>query len=103
MASRADEYRRHAQQCLEMAGTFREREARATLSHMAEVWLRLLYVGSLPGRHAVLTNSARLGDQAISSQHEGFGYLRAAREKIELPVQATALDTSARPSTEPNR
>jgi len=87
-----------------MAGTFREREARATLSHMAEVWLRLLYVGSLPGRHAVLTNSARLGDQAISSQHEGFGYLRAAREKIELPVQATALDTSARPSsTELNR
>jgi len=24
-----------------MAGTFREREARATLCHMAEVWLRL--------------------------------------------------------------
>src|SRR5262245_24874677 len=24
-----------------MAGTFKEREARATLSHMAEVWLRL--------------------------------------------------------------
>ena len=41
MASRADKYRRRAQQCLEMAGTFREREARATLSHMAEVWLRL--------------------------------------------------------------
>jgi len=41
VASRADKYRRRAQQCLEMAGTFREREARATLSHMAEVWLRL--------------------------------------------------------------
>ena len=41
MASRADEYRRRAQQCLEMAGTFREREARASLSYMAEVWLRL--------------------------------------------------------------
>jgi len=24
-----------------MAGTFRHREARATLTHMAEVWLRL--------------------------------------------------------------
>jgi len=24
-----------------MAGTFKEREARATLSHMAKVWLRL--------------------------------------------------------------
>ena len=39
--SRADEYRRRAQQCLEMAGTFRDREARIALSHMAEVWLRL--------------------------------------------------------------
>src|SRR5215471_5773218 len=39
--SRADEYRRRAQQCLEMAGTFRDREARIVLSHMAEVWLRL--------------------------------------------------------------
>jgi hypothetical protein len=41
MASRGDEYRSRAQQCLEMAGTFRDREARAALSHMAEVWLRL--------------------------------------------------------------
>jgi hypothetical protein len=40
VASRADEYRHRAQQCLEMAGTFRDREARAALSHMAEVWLR---------------------------------------------------------------
>src|SRR5262249_10777111 len=41
MASRAGEYRRRAKKCLEMAGTFRDREARATLTHMAEVWLRL--------------------------------------------------------------
>ena len=41
VASRADEYRRRAQQCLEMAGTFRDRESRATLAHMAKVWLRL--------------------------------------------------------------
>jgi hypothetical protein len=41
VASRADEYRRQAQQCLKMAGTFRDREARATLTHMAQVWLRL--------------------------------------------------------------
>ena len=39
--SRTDEYRRRAQQCLEMAGTFSDRQARATLSHMAQVWLRL--------------------------------------------------------------
>ena len=38
---RADDYRHRAQQCLEMASTFREREARVALSHMADVWLRL--------------------------------------------------------------
>jgi hypothetical protein len=41
VASRADEYRRRAQQCLEMAGAFRDRESRLTLAHMAQVWLRL--------------------------------------------------------------
>ena len=30
-----------AEQCLEMAGTFRDRETRIVLSHMTEVWLRL--------------------------------------------------------------
>jgi hypothetical protein len=33
VASRADEYRRRAQQCLEMAGTFKEREARYPTLH----------------------------------------------------------------------
>jgi hypothetical protein len=41
VASRADEYRRRAQQCLEMAGAFRDPEARGALSHMAQAWLRL--------------------------------------------------------------
>ena len=41
MASRADEYRQRAQQCLEMAGTFRDHKARVALSHMAQVWLAL--------------------------------------------------------------
>jgi len=39
VASRADGYRRRA--CLEMAGTFKDRDAGATLAHMAQVWLRL--------------------------------------------------------------
>ena len=41
MASKADEYRHRARQCLELAGRFRDAEARVTLSHMAGVWLRL--------------------------------------------------------------
>ena len=39
--SRADEYRQRARQCLEMAGTFRDRKAQAALSHMAQAWLAL--------------------------------------------------------------
>ena len=53
MASRADEYRRRAHQCLEMAGGFRDREARSALSHMAEVWLRLADDFRLHGRQAI--------------------------------------------------
>jgi|SRR6516225_169525 hypothetical protein len=41
VTNRADEYRRRAQQCLEMAGAFRELEAWTALANMAEVWLRL--------------------------------------------------------------
>ena len=41
MATRAEEYRRRAQQCLEMAAAFRDPEARSSLSYMAEAWLRL--------------------------------------------------------------
>jgi hypothetical protein len=41
VASRADEYRRRARQCLEMARTFGDHGARATLSHMAQAWLRV--------------------------------------------------------------
>jgi hypothetical protein len=38
---RADQYRRHAHQCLEVASTFHSHEARDILLHMAQVWLRL--------------------------------------------------------------
>jgi hypothetical protein len=41
VASRADEYRRRARECLEMARTFGDRDARVLLSHMAQAWLRL--------------------------------------------------------------
>ena len=41
MASKADEYRRRAQVCLEMARAFGDRNARVSLAHMAEAWTRL--------------------------------------------------------------
>ena len=39
--SRVDEYRRRAQQCLEMAQTFGDRDVRGSLCYMADVWLKL--------------------------------------------------------------
>jgi hypothetical protein len=39
--SRADDYRCRAEQCLEMATTFHNHQARDILLHMAHVWLRL--------------------------------------------------------------
>src|SRR5262245_61118382 len=39
--SKADEDRRRAHQCLEMARTFGDRNARETLAYMAQAWLRL--------------------------------------------------------------
>ena len=50
MTSRADEYRRRAQDCLEIAPTFQDEEARATLVGLAQAWLRLAesYDSSIP-------------------------------------------------------
>src|SRR5215831_14221438 len=42
--SRAEEYRRYARQCLEIAPTFQDEEARATLLGVARAWLRLAHL-----------------------------------------------------------
>jgi hypothetical protein len=42
--SRAEEYRRCARQCLEIAPTFQDEESRATLLGFARTWLRLVYL-----------------------------------------------------------
>ena len=44
---RSDEYRRYAAECLEMASVTHDPTARATLLHMAQVWLRLAGQGEL--------------------------------------------------------
>jgi hypothetical protein len=45
---RSDEYRRYAAECLEMASALHDPKSRATLLHMAQVWLRLAGQGDLP-------------------------------------------------------
>ena len=44
MTSRAEEYRRYARQCLEIAPTFQDKEARATLLGFAQAWSRLAHL-----------------------------------------------------------
>ena len=41
VASRGDEYRHRAQECLETAPTFRNYQSRNILLQMAQVWLRV--------------------------------------------------------------
>ena len=44
---RSDGYRRYGAECLEMASVIHDPKARATLLHMAQVWLRLAGQGKL--------------------------------------------------------
>jgi len=44
VTSRAEEYKRYARQCLEIASTFQDEEARATLIGQARAWLRLAHL-----------------------------------------------------------
>ena len=39
--ARSEEYRRFAQECLELARRAEDQQARASLRHMAQVWFRL--------------------------------------------------------------
>jgi len=44
VTNRAEEYRRHARQCVAIAPTFQDQEARATLLGLAQAWLRLAHL-----------------------------------------------------------
>jgi len=50
VTSSAEKYRRYARQCLEIAPTFQDKEARATLLGFAQVWSRLGHL-ALANRH----------------------------------------------------
>jgi len=41
LTEKPEQYRRYAQECLELASTLRVPRARAALHHMAQVWVRL--------------------------------------------------------------
>jgi hypothetical protein len=70
VANRADEYRRRAQQCLEMVAAFRDREARASLSYMAQVWLRLADNYRDANKVIGVPNTAREVRPAVQQQQQ---------------------------------
>jgi uncharacterized membrane protein len=55
VTSRAEEYRRYARQCLEIAPTFQDEEARATLLGLAQAWSRLAHLAQA-NRHIAELN-----------------------------------------------
>jgi hypothetical protein len=55
VTSRAEEYKRHARQCVEIASTFQDEEARATLIGQARAWLRLAHLAHANRHIAELT------------------------------------------------
>jgi hypothetical protein len=74
VTSSAEEYRRYARQCLEVAPAFQDEEARATLLGIAQAWLRLAYL-------------------AQANRHIAELAVQIARQRV---IVKHALDTSQR-------
>src|SRR2546429_8607229 len=74
---RADDYRRRAKQCLEMAAGFRDRKARVSLSHMAQVWLRLAETYEDTGRSENFSSSRLNPSAAAPDDGPGAATTRA--------------------------
>jgi hypothetical protein len=90
VTSSAEQYRRYARQCLEIAPSFRDEEARATLLGFAHAWLRLA--------HLALANRqiAELAVQ-IACQREIVKYALERGQRSEMAVSLLdALEGSLR-------
>jgi hypothetical protein len=57
--SRAEVYQRYARECVEIAPTFQDEEARATLLGQAQAWLRLAHLAQANRQIAELAVAAR--------------------------------------------
>jgi hypothetical protein len=77
VTSSAEEYRRYARQCLEIAPTFQDEEARATLLGFAQAWSRLAHL-ALANRHI-----AELTVQ-IARQHVIVKHALATGQRLEM-------------------
>jgi hypothetical protein len=67
VTSRAEEYRRYARQCLEIAPTFQDEKARVILLGHAQAWLRLAHLARVNRHIAELT--VQMARQRVIVQH----------------------------------
>ena len=67
MTSRAEEYRRYARQCLEVAPTFQDEEARATVLGLAQAWSRLEHLAQA-NRH-IAELAVQIARQRVIVKH----------------------------------
>ena len=77
MTSRAEEYRRYAGQCVEIALTFQDEERRATLLGQAQAWLRLANLAQANRHIAELTVQ-------IARQRVSVKYTRDTGQRSEV-------------------
>jgi len=76
VASKAEEYRRRAQQCLEMARTFGDNGARATLAHMAQAGCGWRIIAKMP-RGPQSSSNSRFSPTTTKSRPVGWQAARA--------------------------
>jgi uncharacterized membrane protein len=67
VTSSAEEYRRYARQCLEIAPSFQDKEARATLLGFAQAWSRLAHLAQANRQIAEL--AIQLARQRVIVKH----------------------------------
>ena len=79
MTSRAEEYRRYARQCLEIAPTFQDEEARATLLGVAQGWSRLAH---LANRHIAEMTVLR-DRRTLPSRQRTYRHLHVRVDQLE--------------------
>jgi hypothetical protein len=67
VTSRAEEYKRYARQCVEIASTFQDEEARATVIGQARAWLRLAHLAQANRQIAEL--AVQIARQRVIVKH----------------------------------
>jgi hypothetical protein len=93
VTSRAEQYRRYARQCMEVAPTFQDEEARATLLDLAQAWLRLAHLALANRYIAELT--VQIAHQRVIVK-QAFDTARAQRWRSRCLMRSKEAFASSR-------